>query len=154
MNKAQPMREGQTATAYLAVRNASRAIEFYKQAFGAREVFRLTEPSGKIGHAEIEIGTSRLMLSDEYPDFGALSPQALGGSPIKIHLEVEDVDAVVRRAVEAGATVLRPVKNEFYGERVGMVADPFGFAWFIATAIEDVAPEEMQRRFDAALAGA
>ena len=140
----------QTATPYLALRGAARAIEFYRQAFGAAELYRLTEPTGKIGHAEIVIGNSVLMLSDEYPDFGALSPQTLGGSPIRIHLTVADADRVVQQAVSAGATLLRPVADQGHGERGGLVADPFGYSWFIATPIEEVSPEEMQRRFTAA----
>lgn len=137
----------QTAVPYLCVRDAAKALDFYKRAFGAKEAYRLTEPGGKIGHAEFEIGTSRLFISDEYPDFGALSPQSVGGSPIKIHLQVDDADAFAKRAVDAGATLLRPLKDQFFGERSGMVADPFGHSWFISMQIEDVSPEEMQRRW-------
>lgn len=137
-------------TPYLAFKNSARAIEFYVRAFGAVERYRLTEPGGKVGHAEIRIGDSNLMLADEYPDFGHLSAQTLGGSPITLHLYVEDVDAVVSRAVDAGATLLRPVKDEFHGNRGGVVADPFGYHWMVTTQIEEVSPEEMQRRFAAA----
>lgn len=142
--------DSHTLTPYLAFKNSARAIEFYTRAFGAVELFRLTEPGGKIGHAEIRIGDSNLMLADEYPDFGHLSAQTIGGSPITLHLYVEDVDAFVRHAVDAGATLLRPVKDEFHGNRGGVVADPFGYHWMVATQIEEVSPEEMQRRFAAA----
>lgn len=139
-----------TLTPYLGFKSASRAIEFYIRAFGAVENFRLTEPGGKIGHAEIRIGDSYLMLADEYPDFGHLSAQTLGGSPVKLHMYVEDVDALVRRAVDAGATLLRPVKDEFHGNRGGVLADPFGYHWMVTTQIEELSPQEMQRRFAAA----
>ena len=153
MTPFKPLPAGQQAlTPYLIVKDATRAIEFYKAAFGAEEVFRLTEPQGKIGHAELQIRGSRLMLADEYPDFGALSPASVGGSPVSIHLYVEDVDRIVAGAVSAGATVLRPVKDEFYGDRTGMIADPFGHKWQIATPVEDVSPAEMQRRWSATLA--
>lgn len=140
-----------TLTTYITLKNATEALEFYKQAFGAVEAFRLIDPrSGKIGHAEIRIGNSYLMLSDEYPDFGAISPQTLGGNHARLHLYVEDVDTFVQQAVDAGATILRPLRNEFYGDRCALLADPFGYSWQIATHIEDVTPEEMQRRFDSA----
>lgn len=140
-------------SAYLVVKGATRAIDFYSRVFGATELYRLTEPSGKIGHAELELGGARFMLADEYPDFGALSPITIGGSPISMHLYVDDVDALVKRAEEAGATLLRPLKDEFFGDRTAMVADPFGHKWHLATRVEDVSPEEMQRRWRAALAG-
>ena len=136
-------------TPYLIVKEAAKAIAFYEKAFGATEIFRLAEPSGKIGHAELRIGGSRLMLAEEYPDFGALSPPSVGGSPVTLHLDVADVDAVVERATSAGATVLRPVKDEFYGHRTGMVADPFGHKWQVATEKEAVSAQEMQRRWSA-----
>jgi PhnB protein len=152
MAKVKPIPDGShTVTPYLTVRDATRALEFYRNAFGAEELFRLAEPSGRIGHAELRIGSSTIMLSDEYPDFGALSPASLGGSPVRLHLRVKDVDAFVRQAIAAGATQLRPVKDEFHGERTGMLADPFGHQWFVATHIEDVSPAEMQRRFTKAL---
>ena len=136
-------------TPYLIVRDAARAIDFYQRAFGAREVFRLTEPGGsKVGHAHLEVGDAAFMLADEWPDFGALGPASIGGTPVRLHLQVDDADAVVRRAEEAGATVLRAVKDEFHGERSGMIADPFGHQWHIATATHDVPPEEMQRRWN------
>jgi PhnB protein len=143
----------QTVSTYLTVKGAAGAIEFYRAAFGAEELFRLAEPGGKVGHAELRIGNSTVMLSDEYPDFGALSPATVGGSPVKLHLYVEDVDAVVASAVAAGATLVRPVKDQFYGDRAGMIADPYGHSWHVATPKEQVSPAEMQRRWDKALAG-
>jgi PhnB protein len=143
----------QALTPYIIVRDGARALNFYKAAFGAQEHYRLTEPGGRIGHAEFQIGDSRLMLADEYPDFGAVGPITLGGSPVKLHLQVQDVDAFVKRAIGAGATELRAVKDEFHGNRGGMLADPFGHQWFIATRIEEISPEEMQRRFSAVMAG-
>ncbi len=137
---------------YLIVRGAAAAIEFYGKAFGATELFRLSEPSGKVGHAELAIGEARFMLADEYPDFGALGPVSVGGTPVSIHLYVENVDEVVRRAAEAGATVLRPLRDEFFGDRTATLSDPFGHRWHLATRKEDVSPEEMQRRMDAAYA--
>jgi len=148
-----PAREAQI-TPYIGFKDAARAIDFYTRAFAAKESFRLTEPSGRIGHAELTIEGAHLMLSDEYPDFGALSAQTLGGSPIKLHLNVAEVDCFVQRAVEAGATLLRPVKDEFYGDRVGHIADPFGYQWIIASRKEPVSPEELQRRWSAMLEGA
>jgi len=139
----------QTAAAYLVLKNASDAIDFYKRAFGARETLRLAEPSGRIGHAEIVIGNSTIMLSDEFPDYGAVSPETLGGSPIKIHLYVEDVDTLARRAVAAGAREIRPLKDEFYGDRTGQYADPFGYTWILATRKEQVSAKEMQKRLNA-----
>lgn len=146
----EPMSQNQVMSCYLIVKGADRAIQFYQQVFGARELFRLVEPSGKVGHAELQIGPSQFMLADEYPDFGALSPISVGGSPVTLHLYVDNVDNIVARAVEAGATVLRAVTDEFYGDRVGMLADPFGHKWHIATRKEYVSPEEMQRRMNAA----
>jgi PhnB protein len=137
---------------YLVVRGAADAIAFYARAFGAEELFRLSDPSGKLGHAELRIGNSRFMLADEYPDFGALSPLAIGGSPVSIHLYVEDVDQTFARAVAAGALELRPLKDEFYGDRTALVADPFGHKWHLASRREEVSPAEMQRRMNAAYA--
>jgi PhnB protein len=139
-------------TPYLCFKDTARAIEFYAKAFGAKEKFRLAEPSGKVGHAEISIGDAVVMLSDEYPDFGAVSAQSIGGCPITLHLYVESVDAFVDQAVKAGATLLRPVKDEFYGDRTGQVADPFGYKWMIATPKENVTPQEMQKRWSKMLA--
>jgi PhnB protein len=137
-------REG--AAPYLCVNDGAAAIEFYKKAFGATEVYRLADPAGKIAHAEIRIGRAVIMLADEYPEMGHRSPQSLGGTPVKIHFYVEDVDAVVSQAYDAGAKILRPVNDEFYGDRNGSVEDPFGHIWFIATRKEDLTPEEIQKR--------
>jgi PhnB protein len=137
---------------YLIVRGAAQAIAFYQQALIAREVFRLSEPNGKIGHAELTVGDARFMLADEYPDFGALSPVSVGGTPVSIHLYVDDVDAVVARATQAGATILRPVKDEFFGDRTATLTDPFGHRWQIATRKEEISPAEMQRRWAAMFA--
>ncbi|HJV76645.1 MAG TPA: VOC family protein [Noviherbaspirillum sp.] len=135
-----------TATPYLTIRNAAQALDFYKRAFGATEVMRMADPNGKVGHAEIRIGDSAIMLSDEFPDMDARSPQLIGGTPVMIHLYVEDADELVKRAVEAGATLQRPVENQFYGDRAGKVADPFGHIWWIATHVEDVPPQEIEKR--------
>jgi PhnB protein len=138
---------------YLVAKGAAAAIEFYVRAFGAVEHFRLIDPvDGRVGHAELAFGDHLVMLADEYPDFGALSPDTLGGSPVKLHLDVDDVDAVVERAVRHGATLARPIREEFYGSRTGMVVDPYGYSWFIATRTEDVSPAEMQRRWSASTA--
>lgn len=139
---------------HLIVRDAARAIAFYVDIFGAIEDFRLTEPGGKVGHAELKLGGGRMMLADEYPDFGALGPAAVGGTPVSLHLYVEDVDAVVARAVEAGATLLRPVSDEFYGDRSAMLLDPFGHKWQLASRRVEVSPEEMQRHWTKMLDGA
>jgi len=145
--KAKPVPEGfHTATPYLIITNAARAIEFYKDVFGATELTRLATPDGKLGHAEIKIGDSRLMLADEFPEWDARSPQTIGGSAVHIMLYVEDVDAVVSRAVGAGAQLFKPVADQFYGDRSGSITDPFGHKWTIATHKEDVSPEEMKRR--------
>ena len=146
-SKVQPIPEGyHTATPYLIVSGAARAIEFYKKAFGATELFRMAQPDGRIGHAEIKIGNSPIMLADEFPEMGARSPQSLGGSAVSILLYVEDVDAFFHRATAAGATVRRPLADQFYGDRSCTLTDPFGHVWTFATHTEDVSPEEMQRR--------
>ena len=133
---------------YLICRDASRAVEFYTRVLGARETMRLAEPSGKIGHAELDVNGSPLMLADEYPDHGALCPESIGGSPVKLHLYVGDVDAVVARALAAGATLLRPVQDEFYGDRAGQIVDPFGHVWMLLTRKEQLSSTEIERRFD------
>jgi PhnB protein len=138
---------------YLRVKDAGRAIEFYKRAFGATEKFRLTEPSGRIGHCELLFGSTTLMLSEEYPEYGFLGPQSIGGTSISIHLHLDDADAAIERAVAAGATVVRPASDAFYGERSGTVRDPFGHEWMLGHSIEDVTPEEMQRRYDELMRG-
>lgn len=134
---------------YLRVKNAGKAIEFYIRAFGAKEKFRLTEPSGRIGHAELDFGTTILMLSEEYPELGFLGPQSIGATSMSIHLHVDDCDAMIRYAVSQGAELIRDVSDAFYGERSGTVRDPFGHEWMIGHEIEKVTPEEMQRRYDA-----
>ena len=138
---------------YLRLRDAARAIDFYCRAFGAREKFRLTEPSGRIGHAELVLGPAILMLSDEYPEFGIYGPASIGGTSFTIHLHVDDADAAIRRAVDAGATLLRPAADQLYGERSGTIRDPFGHEWNVGHEIERVTPEEMQRRYDAMMKG-
>ncbi len=146
----QPIPAGyHTVTPYLVVQGAADALAFYHQAFGAIESFRMPGPDGKIGHAEIKIGDSPIMLSDECSEMGYRSPQALGGTSVGILLYVEDVDTVVDRAVFAGGKLDRPVKDQFYGDRTGTVTDPFGHQWTIATHKEDVTPEEMNRRMQA-----
>ena len=135
-----------SVTPYLIVQGAVRAIEFYRRAFGARELFRMMQPDGRVGHAELEIGDSRVMLADEHPEMGVRSPQTIGGSPVTIHLYVEDVDATVARAAAAGATVTRPVADQFYGDRNGGLTDPFGHVWYVATHVEDLSMEELGRR--------
>jgi PhnB protein len=131
---------------YLCVDGASAAIEFYRDVFGATERMRMAEPDGRIGHAELEIGTAVIMLVDEFPDLGVRSPRTIGGTPVTMTLYVEDVDAVFRRAIDAGATVLGPVKDQFYGDRTGQFEDPFGHRWSVATHVEDVSPEDMAQR--------
>jgi PhnB protein len=133
---------------YMTVKGAGAAIDFYREAFGAQELSRLAEPDGKIGHAEIQIGNTVVMLSDEYPDHGALSPQTIGGSPVKLHLDVTDVDAFAERAIKAGATLVRPIEDQFYGDRSGQIADPFGYTWIVSTHQKDVSVEDMQKEFD------
>lgn len=139
-----------TATPYLIVKDAASAIEFYKKAFGATELMRFADPSGKVGHAEIKVGNSPIMLADEFPEMDFRGPQSLGGSPVSILLYVEDVDARFKRAIAAGAKELRPVKDQFYGDRSGTLKDPYGHVWTIATHTEDVPPEEMHKRMEAA----
>jgi PhnB protein len=142
-----PIPDGYQAVApYLIIRGAARALEFYRDALGATERLRLDMPGGKIGHAEIEIGGSVIMLADEFPEMDCRSPETIGGSPVTLHLYVTDADAVVARAVAQGAKVTRPVKNQFYGDRSGMIIDPFGHTWNVATHIEDLTPEEIRRR--------
>jgi PhnB protein len=149
--KVKPIPDGyHTATPYLIVKGAAKAIDFYKKAFGATELMRMGED--KIHHAEIRIGTSPIMLADEFPEMGAVSPESLGGSPITIMLYVENVDAVFNQAVAAGAIVERPIADQFYGDRTGGVKDPFGHKWYIATHIEDVSMEELNKRAKAQMA--
>ena len=145
--KPTPVPEGyHTVTAYLCVKGAAKAIEFYKKAFGAEEIIRMNAPDGGIMHAAIQIGDSRIMLADEFPEMGVLGPKSLGGSPVKMHLYVAEVDKKIEQAVKAGAKLIREVKDQFYGDRSGGVEDPFGYQWYLATHIEDVSEVEMQKR--------
>jgi PhnB protein len=141
-----------SVTPYLIVKGAAAAIEFYKKAFGATEIMRMPQPDGRIGHAELQIGDSRVMLADEYPERGALGPDSSGRAPVMLHLYVEDVDKVASRAVAAGAKEMRPVQDQFYGDRSGMFTDPFGHCWNISTHKEDLTNEEMGKRAAAAMA--
>jgi len=149
----QPVPESyHTVTPYLAVEDAARAIEFYTRAFGAKEAVRMDAPGGKIGHAELEIGDSRIMLSDPFPQASTKPPKELGGTSFSVMMYVEDVDAAFKRAVDAGATVSMELADMFWGDRFGSVTDPFGHSWSLATHVEDVPPEEMAERAKAAMA--
>jgi PhnB protein len=140
-------------TPYLIVNGASDAIAFYGKVFGAQERMRMADPAGRIGHAELTLGDSVIMLADEHPEMGIQGPKTIGGSPVTISVYVEDVDATFSQAVQSGATVLRALENQFYGDRSGQVEDPFGHRWSIASHVEDVSPEEMGKRAAAAAAG-
>ena len=147
MSPVKPIPEGyHSVTPYLCVKGAAAAIDFYKKAFGAKELLRMPAPGEKIGHAEIQIGDSHVMLADEFPEMGFLSPQSVGGSPVMMHLYVEDVDVTANKAVAAGAKVTKPVADQFYGDRGGQVEDPFGHKWYVSTHKEDVSPEEIEAR--------
>jgi PhnB protein len=135
-----------SVTPYLVMQGAAKALDFYKQAFGAVELFRMPGPDGHIGHAEIKIGDSPVMLADEMPQMGFRGPKAIGGTPVSLMIYVENVDAVFPRAIAAGAKELRPVKDQFYGDRSGTLEDPFGHVWTISTHKEDLTPEEIGRR--------
>lgn len=135
-----------TVTPYLIVRGGAAAVDFYRKAFGAEELFRIDMGGGKLGHAEMRIGDSIVMLADEHPEQGYKAPQAYGGTPVSLALYCEDVDARVQQALAAGAKLLRPVQDQFYGDRSGTVVDPFGHVWTIATRIEDLTAEEIGRR--------
>jgi PhnB protein len=148
-----PIPDGyQTVTPYLAVDDAAEAIAYYTKAFGAKERSRMEAPDGSIGHAELEIGDSLVMLSDPFPQATTRTPKELGGTTATVFLYVEDVDAVVKRAVDAGATVTMEVADQFWGDRFGAITDPFGHSWSIATHVEDVPPDEMARRAEEAMA--
>ena len=135
--------------AYLTVHDAKEAIAFYQRAFGAEEIFRLTEPKdGRIGHVELRLGPVVLMVADEYPEFGIVGPRTLGGNGSRLHLHVDDADALIERAVQAGATLVMAPKDQFYGERAGRVRDPFGHEWLIGHEIEKLTPAQMQQRYD------
>lgn len=133
-------------TPYITVDDAGQAIDFYKQVFGAEELMRMPAPGGRIGHAELKIGNSRLMLSDEFPDMDARGPKTIGGTSFCLHLYVEDSDAVAARAEAAGATIQRPVADQFYGDRGGMIMDPFGHKWWISSRKENLSPDELRQR--------
>ena len=142
-----------TVTPYLIVDGAAAALDYYARAFGAEELMRMPGPGGKIGHAEIKIGDSVIMLADEFPEMGAQSPKSIGGTPVTVMVYVDDVDTVFDRAVKAGATSLRPVEDKFYGDRASQFEDPWGHRWNVMTHVEDVSPEEMQKRMEALGAG-
>lgn len=147
MGTVKPIPDGYPAVSpYLAVDGADAAIEFYANVFGAKERMRMPAPGGKIGHAELQLGDSVIMLSDAFPEMGHRTARELGGSPVSVALYVEDVDAVFERATAAGATVVRPVENQFYGDRAGSFDDPWGLRWSVATHVEDVPADEMARR--------
>ena len=152
-SQVKPIPDGyHSLTPYISVKGAAEALAFYERAFGAKVVYRLDMPDGRVGHAEIQIGDSRLMLADEMPempDAVALSPKALGGTTFGLNLYVPDVDAAFERAVRAGAAVRRPLATQFYGDRSGTVIDPFGHAWTVSSHVEDVSPEEIERRMAA-----
>ena len=139
--------------AYLHVADAARAIEFYRQAFGATEKFRLTEPGGRLGHAELLFGAATLMISDEFPEYGIKGPHTVGGTSVTMHLHVDNADALIQRAIDAGATLDMAPTDQFYGERSGSVRDPFGHRWTIGHSIEALTPDEMQRRYLALFEG-
>ena len=152
MAKVKPIPDGHNGVSpYLIVDGAARAIEFYKKAFGATEMFRHVAPGGKVGHAEVRIGDTVIMLADVHPEVDAHGPAHYGGSPVSLHLYVEDVDKIAQQAIAAGAKVKRPVADQFYGDRLGTLEDPFGHTWHVSTHIEDVSPEELDRRAAAAM---
>jgi PhnB protein len=154
MDKVKPIPDGYPRVIpYLSVDDAGAALQFYGTAFGAKERMRMPGPDGRIGHAEIELGDSVVMLADAFPEMGGQTPKDLGGTAVTIMLYVDDVDAVVDRAVDAGATIERPVENQFYGDRAGQIVDPFGHKWFLATHVEDVDADELERRAAAAMGG-
>ena len=138
---------------YICVKDAEKAVEFYKEAFGVKEKFRLTEPGGRIGHVELEFGSATLMLADEFPEYGFEGPKASDVTSYSLHIHVDNADEMIQRAVNAGAKIVRPPQDQFYGERSGSIRDPFGHQWNIGHHIEDVSPEEMQRRYDEMMKG-
>jgi PhnB protein len=155
MSTVKPTPEGyHSVTPYLFIKGAASAIEFYKNVFGATEVMCMASPNGQIMHAELKIGDSIVMLGDENPQIGALSPQSIGGTACGLHVYVANVDAVTQKAIDAGAKLVRPVKDQFYGDRSGTLIDPFGHMWSVATHVEDVPPEELQKRASAAMSQA
>ena len=149
-SEVKPIPEGyHSITPYLIVKDGVRAIEFYERAFGARELFRMMRPDGRVGHAELEIGDSRVMLADEHPEMGYVGPRTIGGTPVSLHLYVDDVDRRFRQAIDAGGVEKRPVEDQFYGDRSGTFEDPYGHLWHLATHKEDLSPEEISKRADA-----
>ena len=147
-----PIPEGyHSVTPYLVIKNAAAAIEFYKKAFGAVELFRMPAPGSKIRHAEIKIGDSPVMLADEYPDMGFKGPESFGGTPVSLMIYVDDVDKIYPQAIAAGGKELRPLQNQFYGDRSGTLIDPFGHVWTIGTHVEDISEEELAKRAEAAM---
>jgi PhnB protein len=149
-NKVKPIPEGyHSITPYLVIKGAAAAIDFYKQAFGAVEIMRMPQPDGRVGHAELKFGDSVVMLADEYPEMDVVGPQTLGNTSVGLLLYLDDVDKAVERAVSLGATIKKPIADQFYGDRTGTIEDPFGHKWTLAVHIEDVTPEEMQRRMEA-----
>ena len=152
--KVQPIPKGyEGATPYLIIKDAAKALDFYKKAFGATEIMRIPAPGGKIGHAEVKIENAIIMLADESPEMNHRSPQSLGGTPVSIMIYVEDCDAVFKQAIAAGGTELKPLRDQFYGDRSGALTDPFGHIWGIATHKEDVTPEEINKRIATMAAG-
>ena len=147
MSQVKAIPEGyHSVTPYLSIVGAAQAIDFYKKAFGAQELYRMPGPDGKVGHAEIQIGDSRVMLADEEPSMGSFGPKSIGGTPVGLLIYLENVDKVFEQAIAAGSKVLKPLKDQFYGDRSGSLEDPFGHKWHLATHMEDVAPDEMGRR--------
>jgi PhnB protein len=152
MANVKPVPDGyHNVTPYLFIRGAARAIDFYKKVFGAVELMRMPGPIGQVMHAELKIGDSVIMLSDENPKAGAMSPQTAGGVSVSLHVYAENVDDVVQKAIDGGAKLLRPIKDQFYGDRMGTLLDPFGHMWSVATHVEDVSPEEMKKRAASAM---
>lgn len=153
MANVKPIPDGyHSVTPYLIIKGAAEAIDFYKKAFGATELFRM-DHEGKIGHAEIKIGDSPVMLADEHPAMGYVSPKTLGGTPVSLMIYVDDVDTTYKRAIEAGGVEVKPIQDQFYGDRSGTLTDPYGHVWTVATHKEDVTPEEMDKRMAAAHGG-
>ena len=151
---AKPIPDGyHSVTPYLIIDGAAAALDFYKKAFGATELFRMDVPGGKIGHAEMKIGDSPIMLADEYPDMGYRGPRSIGGTPVSIMIYVEDADRIFNQAIGAGAKVQQPMKDQFYGDRSGTLEDPYGHVWTVATHKEDLTPEEIGKRAAAAMKG-
>jgi PhnB protein len=149
-NKAKPIPDGyHNVTPYLVIKGAAAAIDFYKQALGAVEVMRMPQPDGRVGHAELKFGDSFVMLADEFPEMNIVGPKTLGNTSVALLLYVDDVDKAVERAVSLGATIKKPIADQFYGDRTGTIEDPFGHKWTLAVHLEDVSPEEMERRMSA-----